>query len=128
MSDRETRIRQLPPQQLAGLLDDLRHGDARPPENIPPRSGDGRPPLSFSQQRLWFLHQLEPDSAAYNAIDAVRLSGPLDVDALRRGLDAIVARHEVLRTTFDLRDGEPVQAIAPRGTWPLELDSLRALP
>src|SRR5438105_3588257 len=56
--------------------------------------------LSFSQQRLWFLAQFEPDSALYNEPKAVRIRGALNVQALQQALDTIVARHEVLRTTF----------------------------
>jgi amino acid adenylation domain-containing protein/non-ribosomal peptide synthase protein (TIGR01720 family) len=74
---------------------------------------DGELPLSFGQQRLWFLDQLEPGSPLYNIPDAVRLTGPLNVDALRRGLHEIVRRHEVLRTTFVTVDGRPRQVIAP---------------
>ncbi len=75
-------------------------------------------PLSFGQQRLWFLDQLEqgPDGArllSYNTPAAVRLEGELDAEALRLALAAIVGRHEVLRTTFAARGGEPVQIIAP---------------
>src|SRR5215217_7834398 len=76
-------------------------------------------PLSFAQQRLWFLHQLDPQSAAYNMPFALRLLGQLDVPALERTLNEIVRRHEVLRTTFDALDGEPVQLIAT--TQPLEV-------
>src|SRR5918992_1328169 len=69
-------------------------------------------PLSFAQQRLWFLHQMDPSSAAYNMPVAFRLSGPLDVAALGRALGEIVRRHEILRTTFDVLDEQPVQLIA----------------
>ena len=68
-------------------------------------------PLSFAQQRLWFLDQLEPDNPLYNVPTALRLSGKLNVELLRRSLDAIVARHEALRTTFVPLDGSPVQVI-----------------
>jgi amino acid adenylation domain-containing protein len=68
-------------------------------------------PASFGQRRLWLLDRLEPDAVAYNAVDARRLRGPLDIAALRAALDALVARHEALRTTFPERGGEPVQAI-----------------
>jgi amino acid adenylation domain-containing protein len=69
-------------------------------------------PLSFAQQRLWFIHQLNPQSAAYNMRHAVRLRGQLDVDALERALVEIVKRHEILRTTFATVEGEPVQVIS----------------
>lgn len=71
-------------------------------------------PTSFAQQRLWFLSQLEPDSFAYNISRQFRLSGELNVPALRRSFSTIVARHDVLRGSFDLVDGHPVQLIAPR--------------
>ncbi|MDB4970229.1 MAG: tycC2 [Myxococcales bacterium] len=90
----------------------------------PPLVAQARPdalPLSFAQQRLWFLDQLEPGSAAYNIPAALRMHGPLDVEALRRAIETIVARHEVLRTTFVAEDGEPVQKIHPPAVWPLVL-------
>lgn len=68
-------------------------------------------PLSHGQRALWFLHQLEPESAAYNVPVAVRILGALDVDALRRAFQALVARHASLRTTFTTVDGEPVQQV-----------------
>ena len=70
-----------------------------------------RAPLSFSQQRLWFVHRLDPESAAYNNPAAMRLHGPLDLDVLTAALEEIQRRHEILRTTFPLEDGEPVQRI-----------------
>ncbi len=70
-------------------------------------------PLSFAQQRLWFLAQLECGSEAYHISLGLRLHGVLDCAALRRALDGIVARHESLRTTFVSVDGEPVQLIVP---------------
>ena len=70
-------------------------------------------PLSFSQQRLWFLHQLDPESAAYNIPAAVRLKGPLNLQALESTCNEIVKRHEVLRTAFLSFDGKPLQVIAP---------------
>jgi acyl carrier protein len=73
------------------------------------------PPLSFSQQRLWFLDQYEPNSSVYNVAGALRLRGSLDISALERSLDEIIRRHESLRTTFSVVDGEPVQLIAPSG-------------
>jgi amino acid adenylation domain-containing protein/FkbH-like protein len=79
----------------------------------------GKPPLSFAQQRLWFLDQLEPGNPLYNIPQMVRVRGKLDVHALHRSLNKIVERHESLRTTFGLQNGEPVQMIAPRLNLPL---------
>ncbi len=75
--------------------------------------GDGALPLSVAQQRLWFLDQLEPGTAAYTIRAAVRLLGPLDIGALERGVHEIVRRHESLRTSFPAIDGQPAQIIAP---------------
>ncbi|BCA29115.1 non-ribosomal peptide synthase/polyketide synthase [Metapseudomonas otitidis] len=81
-------------------------------------------PLSYAQQRQWFLWQLEPDSAAYNMPTALRLKGELDLDALQRSFDALVARHEPLRTTFVLEDGQPRQRIHPQGRVVVEQEHL----
>jgi len=70
-------------------------------------------PVSFSQQRLWFLDQLEPGNSIYNIPSAVRLSGELDVAALKRSVQELVRRHEILRTTFMSVNGEPMQMVAP---------------
>jgi amino acid adenylation domain-containing protein len=68
-------------------------------------------PLSYAQQRLWFLNQLEPGSAAYNLPFGVRLSGVLDREGLRRSLQELVRRHEVLRTRFAMAEGQPIQVV-----------------
>ena len=73
----------------------------------------GTAPLSSAQQRLWFLAQLQPESAAYNMAGGVRLHGVLDVPALERAVDEIVRRHAALRTTFRDDQGRPVQVIHP---------------
>ncbi|WP_437937133.1 amino acid adenylation domain-containing protein [Sorangium sp. So ce341] len=85
-------------------------------------------PLSHAQERMWFLWSLEPESAAYNVGGAVRLRGPLNVDALAAGLAALEARHEALRTTFPRRDGVPVQRIAEQGMVSIAHEDLSALP
>ncbi|MBZ4423317.1 non-ribosomal peptide synthetase, partial [Myxococcus sp. RHSTA-1-4] len=95
--------------------------------DIAPVPRTGPLPLSFAQQRLWLLEQLEPGSATYNMPSFVRLEGPLDVDALRRALDALVGRHETLRTTFIQQGEQPVQVIAPGAALPLEVEDLGGL-
>ncbi|MGB3696730.1 MAG: amino acid adenylation domain-containing protein [Gordonia sp. (in: high G+C Gram-positive bacteria)] len=70
-------------------------------------------PLSFAQQRMWFINQFEPSLGTYNIPSVVRLSGALNVDAMRAAFADVLARHEVLRTTFPSVDGRPVQQIAP---------------
>src|SRR4051812_43865117 len=76
-------------------------------------SRDGRLPLSFQQEGLWFLHQLNPGSTVYTIPFAWRLRGRLDGAALERALTAVVGRHEALRTRFDVADGRPFQVIDP---------------
>ncbi|MGB3440035.1 MAG: amino acid adenylation domain-containing protein [Actinophytocola sp.] len=78
-------------------------------------------PLSFGQQRLWFLDKFAPGEPVYSIPLAFRLRGPLDIDALRAGADAVVARHASLRTTFPDQGGEPVQVVAPAGTAAFEV-------
>ncbi|HHJ53748.1 MAG TPA: amino acid adenylation domain-containing protein, partial [Caldithrix abyssi] len=97
---------------LALRIEQLRLKDPalkQPPLEPVPRDGDL--PLSFSQQRLWFLDQLAPGTANYNVPTTIRLTGRLDLDVLQRSMAEIVHRHESLRTTFEERDGEPVQII-----------------
>jgi amino acid adenylation domain-containing protein len=101
-------------------------GDPLPPLVPVPRGADL--PLSFGQQRLWFLAALEPDSPAYNMPGAVRLRGPLRVAALSASLAAIVDRHEALRTSFRAVEGVPFQEVLPRVDTALPLLDLAALP
>jgi amino acid adenylation domain-containing protein len=75
-----------------------------------------RIPLSYAQQRMWFLSRIEPDSPAYSIPIVVRLSGHLDVDALQAAIGDVVARHEILRTVYPYMDAEPTQVILPPAT------------
>ena len=84
-------------------------------------------PLSFAQQRLWFLHRLAPESHAYNIPNAVHASGPLNLPALEQSINEIRRRHEVLRTTFTAQEGKPMQVIAPPEMLSLPLIDLSGL-
>ncbi|MBV9774092.1 MAG: AMP-binding protein, partial [Gemmatimonadetes bacterium] len=110
---------------LAARVDAMRAGaaaDASPIEHV---SHEGALPLSFAQQRLWFLDQMEPGSAAYNMPAALRIRGVLDAEALRRSLEEVVRRHEALRTVFRVVDGEPAQLVREPAPFPLEVIDLR---
>jgi len=101
---------------------------AAPLRRIPREGIRGvRLPLSFAQQRLWFLDQLEPGSTVYNCPGAVRLEGRLDLEALERVFNEIVRRHEVLRTRIEVEDGEPVQVIDEWEPRKLEVEDLTGL-
>jgi amino acid adenylation domain-containing protein len=84
-------------------------------------------PLSFAQQRLWFLDQLQPNSAVYNIPQPIRLKGALQIEALQQALDEIVRRHEVLRTTYPTAEDSPVQQINPATPVALRTIDLRHL-
>ena len=88
----------------------------------------GEVPLSYAQQRLWFLDQLEPGNPFYNVPTAVRLSGELDLAALENAFNEILRRHETLRTTFHVSDGRPSQVIVPSLTIELPVVELAAAP
>ncbi|AZZ81208.1 non-ribosomal peptide synthetase [Gordonia alkanivorans] len=81
-----------------------------------------RIPLSFAQQRMWFINQLEPQAITYNIPAMLRFTGPLDVDALRRALVDVVQRHEILRTTFPAHEGFPFQSVSDPGEVEARLD------
>jgi glutamate-1-semialdehyde-2,1-aminomutase len=86
-------------------------------------------PLSFAQQRLWFLDQLEPNSSAYNMPGAVKLQGQLDLAILERTLGEVVRRHESLRTNFIVsQDGQPRQVINESGDWQMKVIDLQQMP
>jgi amino acid adenylation domain-containing protein len=91
-------------------------------------SRDRELPLSFAQQRLWFLHQLEPDSAAYNLPKTVRLRGKLNIAALKGSLREVMRRHEILRTNLAIKNGKPVQIIACDPAINLPVIDLQELP
>src|SRR5262245_52450046 len=114
MAELSAQIANLSPQRRA-LLDRLLHKAGLDPVNtgIPRAPREAPLPLSFMQQRLWFLDQLEPGSTQYNVPGAFRLSGPLDIPVLERALNAVGQRHETLRTTFAAVNGEPALTIAP---------------
>ncbi len=95
---------------------------------IPRRQGTDPAPLSFAQQRLWFLEQVEPGTPTYNMARATRLRGPLNSSVLRQSLGDIVARHEALRTSFTAVDGLPVQVIAPSLSLPLPIADFTGFP
>jgi amino acid adenylation domain-containing protein len=117
---------------VAGLAESLElsrlsgQGLQVPPIKPVPR--DSHLPLSFAQQRLWFIDQLDPGNSAYNFPIAVRLKGSLNLLALEQSLNEVVRRHEALRTTFSIVDGQPSQVIAARLTIKLPVVDLRELP
>ncbi len=134
----EERLASLPPEKRRllelrlrkeGLAASTAPRSATPPA-IPRRdpSDSGPFPLTFGQQRLWFIEQLNPGTAVYNIPFAGRLRGTLDPGLLERGLREVVRRHEVLRTRFRLLDGQPVQVIDPEPFVPLPVIDLTALP
>src|SRR5947209_2961232 len=130
MSDINKEIAGLPPDRRK-LLELLLKREANPHAlslTIPRRDGAGPVPLSFAQQRLWFLNQLEPDSAAYNVPAALRLKGRLSVETLERTLSEIVRRHEVLRTTFKVVDGQAAQVVRDVWAWDLLVEDLSGWP
>jgi amino acid adenylation domain-containing protein/FkbH-like protein len=109
-------------QRALGAADRL---ESPPIEPVP---RDGELPLSFAQQRLWFLDRLQPNSPYYNIPAAMRLTGALDVKALARSLGAVVERHEALRTNFPTIGGEPRQVVAARRELGLTVTDLSLLP
>ncbi|MEM8961263.1 MAG: non-ribosomal peptide synthase/polyketide synthase, partial [Acidobacteriota bacterium] len=108
---------------VAGLAEAARtaRSQALPPITAVARD---RVPASWAQERLWFLHQLDPDDTSYNLVSALRLRGRLDVTALETAWTALCARHEGLRTTFIEDDGRPLQVIHPPRPVTLEVESL----
>ncbi|HEX2211050.1 MAG TPA: amino acid adenylation domain-containing protein [Longimicrobium sp.] len=110
--------------ELAERVDELRRADLAAPTPIVPADRDRPLPLSFAQERLWFLDRMRPESAVYNVSTAMRLRGEMDAPALERALGEIVRRHEALRTVFAEADGAPVQVIHPFAGFTLPLHDL----
>lgn len=100
-------------------------GSALPP--LEPQPRPRRLPLSYAQQRLWFIDQLEGSSTEYNMPDALRLEGELDLAALRHAVNAIVQRHESLRTRFIEENGEALQIVMPQMAIEVPVEDLRGL-
>ncbi len=106
------------------IEESLQHGRGLKIPAITAVSREESLPLSFAQQRLWFLNQIEPESRAYNMGSALRLRGSLDVEALEKAVGEIVRRHEILRTSFPAAAGQPRQQIAPFSGFPVPLVDL----
>ncbi|MEU1066673.1 non-ribosomal peptide synthetase [Streptomyces albidoflavus] len=129
-ASREERIAALPAhlrEQLRSRLGS-RAQDRGAPETIPAAAREDGAPLSPAQERLWYLHEVDPDSIEYNVLHGVRLDGPLDRRALSAALRRLAARHEALRTVFDSCDGVGRQLPRPVADPPLHLHDLTDLP
>jgi amino acid adenylation domain-containing protein len=113
--------------QIVQFLRTARSSETRTPPPLVPKARDRELPLSFAQQRLWFLDQLEPDSPLYNIPYAVQLNGAVDFLALERSVNQLVLRHESLRTCFPSNDGQPTQLIQPSQQFTLLLEDLTLL-
>jgi len=110
----------------ADLLDFLSNSNGYAPTPMQPVAREGDLPLSFAQQRIWFLEQLEGESATHNMPAALRLAGKLNIAALQKSINEMVSRHEALRTSFPVVNGVPHQAIAPDLQVPLPILELGA--
>ena len=110
------------------LIAFLREGRAGADVAIPVLPDHIAAPVSFTQQRFWFFHNLVPDTSAYHVCFGLRLRGRLDRDVLSRAIDEIVARHALLRTVFSAPDGQPVQTVRPAAAVPLPVVDLTGVP
>ncbi|MBF2002810.1 MAG: AMP-binding protein, partial [Synechococcales cyanobacterium M58_A2018_015] len=133
MTDLYQQIAALSPEQRALFEQRLKQRgiqlDSTLPVRIPKRAAATEIPLSFAQQRLWFIQQLDPENASYNVPSALKLTGPLHLVALQQTFDHLVQRHESLRTRFILNaDQQPIQTIDPPKPVHLPLIDLSNLP
>ncbi|WP_437974247.1 amino acid adenylation domain-containing protein [Sorangium sp. So ce295] len=112
---------------LAALISGEERAAARGDQAIPRGARAGSIPLSFAQERMWFLHRLAPESRAYNCFCPFRLAGDIHVPALDRSLRELVRRHEILRTVYTELDGQPVQIVAEDAAFRLEVADLQHL-
>ena len=113
---------------LAAQIEIAMRGEQQEITTITPVSRDKNLPLSFAQQRLWFFDQFEPGSPSYNLPRTVRLQGKLNIDALSTSLNEIIKRHEILRTSFAISDGQPIQVISPSVNLQLPVVDLQHIP
>ncbi len=116
MNNIELKIAALPPEKRELLLQKINQRNKKEVKTnfIKSQSRESNTfPLSFAQKRLWFLNQLEPNNPFYNIPGAVKLKGKLNIVALDQSINEIIQRHEILRTTFQTVNGQPVQVIAP---------------
>ena len=130
IDDLRKRIAALPPEKRALFERQLQEKGlqlAQSKSTICKRKNLNELPLSFAQQRLWFLHQLEPNTTAYNIAIAWRFTGNLHIALLECCLNTIVERHEILRTAFVAVDGQPSQVIVPKLLLSLPIIDLRSL-
>ena len=129
MSDISSRIADLSPEKRELLLRRLSQEKKVKKPTSQPISRVARDtdtfPLSYAQERLWFLDQLDPGTRVYNIPQVIRLKGAADIPALEKSLNQIVARHETLRTNFSVVDGKPVQIISPARPFSLIVEDLR---
>ena len=133
MKDWTERLDALTPERRALLESRLRQKGLTAPRPSVIRAIPGRErlpffPTSLDQERLWFIDQMEPGNPAYNIHTTTRLIGPMDVELMRRAVNTCIARHEVLRTTFHVVDGRPVQVVAPALEIELPVIDLTDLP
>jgi amino acid adenylation domain-containing protein len=132
MNDLAIRIAALTPEQRARFEESLKAKGLRLPQvdQIPrrPRKDVNQFPTSIDQERLWFIEQLQPGNAAYNIFSASRIRGPLDAALMERVVNELIARHEVLRTTFTVVDDQPVQVIHPQMELKLTPIDLQSVP
>ncbi|WP_240136155.1 non-ribosomal peptide synthetase [Streptomyces sp. MUM 178J] len=130
MTELADRLAGLTPAQRA-LLDRRMRERAQAPATTGPvtrRTGGDRVPLTVDQERIWLIHQFDPDDPVYNVYFASRLHGELDADALQRAVDAFVQRHEAMRTTFEQDGHAPVQVVHEAMRVPVRHQDLRDVP
>jgi Condensation domain len=127
-SDFEKKIQQLSPEKRVLLEQRLRQVAKSDKDSIPRRTAQDPRVLSFAQQQLWLVDQLSPGSSAYNVPYPIRIRGPLNIDALRRAMNSIIARHEVLRTFFVNFKGQPLPVVTKQWAVELKCVDLRTVP
>ena len=132
MNDLAARIAALNPEQRARFEESLKAKGLRMPEvdQIPRRPSEDCNlfPTSIDQERLWFIEQLQPGNAAYNIFSASRIKGRLDAALMERVVNALIVRHEVLRTTFTVVEDQPMQVIHPKMEITLTPIDLQSIP